>query len=326
MRQWGEAGLLDWLRRTARHGRDTGIGIGDDCAMVTPPRGRHERLLLASDAMVEGVHFRLDWSTPAEVGWKLAAVNISDIAAMGGVPRWLTVSAALPAATPVMTVKALFGGLRRCCAAYGVELIGGDVTASRRGIYLDAAITGMVDARRVVRRDGARDGDLLVLLGESGLSVYALDCLRRGKHLPPALRRRHCAPRPLLREGQWCARSGLVSAMTDLSDSLLEEIASLTTAYGKLAMVECGCLPAASGPLAGLPERQRLHYQLHGGEDYALLVTVPARQYPAFCRRYPRGFARPQVIGVVGGGQGGLDLRCDGELWRPSGRGFAHFS
>ncbi|HNW94296.1 MAG TPA: thiamine-phosphate kinase, partial [bacterium] len=320
MREWGERGLLNWLRHTAEHGRDTALGIGDDCAMVRMPRDRHARLLAASDAMVEGVHFRFDWSTPAEVGWKLAAVNISDIAAMGGVPRWLTVSVALPAATPVTTVKALFGGIRKCCRAYGVELVGGDVTGSRTGVFLDAAITGTIDARRVVRRDGAGDGDMIVLLGECGLSAYALDCLRRGTRLPAALRRRHCAPRPLLREGQWCARSGLVSAMTDLSDSLGEELDNLITAHGKRALVELGALQDGRGPLAKLPERQRLQYQFHGGEDYALLVTVPAKHWPKFRRAYPRRYARPRVVGVAGGGRGGLDLRLDNEPWREAGR------
>lgn len=325
MRQWGEAGLLDWLRRTARHGPGTAIGIGDDCAMVQPPRGRHERLLLASDAMVEGVHFRLDWSTPAEIGWKLAAVNISDIAAMGGTPRWLTVSAALPAATPVATVKALFGGIRRCCAAYGVELVGGDITGSRSGMVLDAAITGTVDARHAVRRDGARAADVLVLLGECGQSAYALDCMRRGKRMAPALRRRHCAPRPLLREGQWCAQSGLVSAMTDLSDSLYEELDNLVTAHGQRAMVELFLLYRKDGPLAKLTDRQRVQYQLHGGEDYALLVAVPARHYNAFRCRYPRGLARPRAIGIVGSGGGGLDVRYENRPWTGNGREYAHF-
>lgn len=324
VRSWGERGILRHLARLATRGPGVVVGIGDDAAGLAFPKRAGQLLLVACDALVENVHFSRKISTPEEIGWKLAAVNLSDIAAMGGKPLALVTTMVFPAKLPVTVVKGIARGFRACCRKYRAAWVGGDTTGSPAGIFLDATVLGTVARGRVLRRRGARPGDTLVLLGECGLSALALDGLRRRARIPPGLRRRHTAPRPLLAEGEWCARSGLVSALTDLSDSLREELENLTTAFGLGARVALDRLPAA-GPWRGMEAKPRLAYQLDGGEDYSLLAAVRAGSLPAFLRRYPRTLARPVPLGVVTE-TGKIEFTVAGKPVRLPRRHYRHFS
>lgn len=323
VQSWGERGIVQHLARLATRGPGVVVGTGDDAAGLAFPKPKGQLLLVACDALVEGVHFSRRISTPEEIGGKLAAVNLSDIAAMGGKPLALVTTMAFPATTSVAVVQGIARGIRAGCRKYGAAWVGGDTTGSPAGIFLDATVLGTVTRRRALRRRGARPGDTLVLLGECGLSALALDGLRRGQRLPPGLRRRHVAPRPLLAEGEWCARSGMVSALTDLSDSLREEIENLTVAFGRGARVALDRLPAA-GPWRGIESKRRLAYQLDGGEDHSLLAAVRKGSWPAFLDRYPRPLARPVPLGLVTG-TGKLEFTLAGQPVHPPRRHYRHF-
>ncbi len=249
--QLGERGLIERLRRVIRTDRSVIQGIGDDCAVLKGPRGKE--LLFACDMLVEGAHF-LKSARPDGVGWKALAVNLSDIAAMGGVPRHAVISLGLPASTPVSWVDGLYRGLRRCAARFGVNLVGGDTDRSQR-IVVDVAILGEVEKGRAILRSGAKTGDILLVTGRLGGAV------RSGRHLRFL---------PRLREARaLCARVKL-HAMIDLSDGLGPDLVRLCEASGVSAEVEADAVPRSPGAT--------LSQALTEGEDFELLLAASPRQ------------------------------------------------
>ncbi|MEK7293724.1 MAG: thiamine-phosphate kinase, partial [Nitrospirota bacterium] len=152
--------LIEHLRRRfGRTGPSIVLGIGDDTAIIKPPPGRH--LLLTTDLLTEDIHFTLSTATYEDIGYKAAVANLSDIAAMGGTPHALAVSIAIPSSGTVSDMDKLYRGLMAACRPYGVSLIGGDTSASRHGLFVSVTLTGYVAPKRVLRRDGARIGDIV---------------------------------------------------------------------------------------------------------------------------------------------------------------------
>jgi thiamine-monophosphate kinase len=243
----GEKRLIARLARRIRHGAGVVRGIGDDCAVLKAPKGKD--LLFACDMLVEGVHF-LKRSRPDGVGWKALAVNVSDIAAMGGLPRHAVVSLGLPPDTPVAWVDGLYRGLRRCARRFKVNLVGGDTDRARK-IVVDVAILGWVEQRRAVYRGGAKPGDLLLVTGRLGGAV------RSGRHLRFT---------PRLLEARALAARAPIHAMIDLSDGLGPDLTRLCQAGGVSAEVEAAAIPRARGAA--------LAQALTEGEDFELLMAV----------------------------------------------------
>ena len=247
----GEEGLIRRIARTIRTGPGVLRGIGDDCAVLKGP-GRMLRLF-ASDMLVEGVHFTRK-APGSQVGWKALAVNVSDVAAMGGLPRQAVVSIGLPRATPVSFVDGLYRGLRRCAGAYGVDLVGGD-TARAPAVVVDVAILGEVEKERVVYRSGARPGDTLLVTGRLGGS------LRSGRHL---------RFRPRVKEARALTARAKLHAMMDLSDGLGSDLLKLCEASGVSAVLEKGRIPRNPGCS---PDQA-----LNDGEDFELLIAAAPAQ------------------------------------------------
>ena len=249
--QIGEAGLIRRIARTIRTGPAVLRGIGDDCAVLKGP-GRMLRLF-ACDMLVEGVHFTR--RMPAEgIGWKALAVNVSDVAAMGGLPKQAVISLGLPASAPVSFVDGLYRGLRRCAAEYGVDLVGGDTVRAPRAV-VDVAILGEVEKSRVVYRSGARPGDILLVTGRLGGS------LRSGRHLNF---------RPRVREARALTARAKLHAMMDLSDGLGPDLLKMGEASHLSAVLETARVPCHRGVT--------LEQALHGGEDFELLIAAAPAQ------------------------------------------------
>lgn len=246
----GEKGLIARLARGLRPGAGVIRGIGDDCAVLKLPLGKD--LLFACDMLVEGVHF-LKQSRADGVGWKALAVNVSDIAAMGGLPRHAVVSLGLPPSTPVAWVDGLYRGLRRCARRFKVNLVGGDTDRSEK-IIVDVAILGEVEKLRAVRRDGAEPGDILLVTGRLGGAV------RSGRHL-------RFTPRVL--EARALAARAPIHAMLDLSDGLGPDLTRLCEASKVSAEVEAAAIPRSRGAT--------LAQALTDGEDFELLMAVSPR-------------------------------------------------
>ncbi len=251
-----------FTRGAPRAGEGVRLGIGDDAALLRPPAG--EDLVMTVDAVVEGVHFDGGFS-PAEVGWKALAVNLSDLAAMGARPLW----ALCALATPPDATRRLAGvgrGLARCARVHGIALVGGNVTRAE-SLSLTVTVVGAVQRGAGLRRSGGRAGDLLLVSGTLGDAALGL---MDGATAP--LLRRQRTPTPRLALGQ--ALGGLARAGLDVSDGLLQDLGHLCAASGTGAVVRADLLPLSRAARRAFPPPRVLEAALGGGEDYELLVAV----------------------------------------------------
>jgi thiamine-monophosphate kinase len=276
-----EAQMIRAIQRIAGRPKDRRLAlpIGDDAAAFWARPGC--LTLVSTDALVEDIHFDLTYCSPEDVGWKALAVNLSDIAAMGGTPLYATTSIALTREISADFVTRLYRGLASIARQHAVTLVGGDTCRSPHGIFLDLTIIGEVEPTHMLTRRGATPGDLLYVTGELGGSSAGLELLSGSRKKIPrsAAIRRHLRPQPRCAAGRFLAERKLASAMIDLSDGLSTDLGRLCEQSGVGALVEASQLP-----LAKIPGRQHrllpnalLHYALHGGEDYELLFAVPQR-------------------------------------------------
>jgi thiamine-monophosphate kinase len=281
---WQEFQLIDLIRqRSGRLGRGDQIGIGDDAsAHCVDPRKLE---LITCDALVEGVHWESSWCDPESLGVKSAAVNLSDIAAMGGTPQRAFLVLALPPKTTRPFIIRLIDGLVSELSRFGVRLAGGDTVLSPGPIMVSLTLQGTAAAGAVIRRTGARLGDLLLVTGELGTASAGLGLLRRPRLKIPGRDRvvqQWLRPIPRLREGGLLARSGQVHAMIDLSDGLAGDARRLTQASRTGACIFASQLPVslATRVAARALKCDPLNLALSGGEDYELLFSCPSSQAP----------------------------------------------
>jgi thiamine-monophosphate kinase len=276
------------------------LGPGDDAAVVAAPDGR---VVVTTDVLVEGVHFRRDWSSGYDVGRKAAAQNLADVAAMGGRPTALVVGLGLPGVLPVDWVRELAGGLADEAGAVGAVVVGGDTVAADAVVVAVTAL-GDLEGRPPVTRSGARPGDVVVVVGRLGWAEAGLRLLRAGSTAGPLVDA-HRRPAPPYRAGPALAALG-ATAMIDVSDGLVADLGHVAAASGIRIDVELSALRRLGAE--GVDDRELLT----GGEDHALACTLP----PAL--RPPEGGI---VVGVVRRGAG---VYIDGEPATGSG-GHVHF-
>lgn len=295
----GEVRLIRRMGRRLPSSPSVRVGIGDDAAVLRHT-GR-EDLLLASDMLIEGVHFSRREVPARWIGWKALAANVSDIAAMGGAPRHAVVSLGLPPTTPVSFVDGLSRGLAACARRFGVAIVGGDTVRAPR-VVIDVAILGTVPPGRAVLRSGARIGDRLFVTGRLGGSLISGT---------------HATFTPRLREAQWLTRHLPIHAMMDLSDGLASDAWQMARASGVTLRIEAARLPVSR---AGKTAR----HALMDGEDFELLFAVPARAAGGV----PRSIGKTPVteIGVVAKAGIAVELvNRHGRIHPLTPTGFAHF-
>jgi len=264
------------------------IGIGDDAAMVEPERGM--QIVLTTDSLVEGVHFRRDWTAADAIGHKALAVNLSDIAAMGATPRASLLSLAMPADLLLEDFDRLIDGYARLGAATRTPLVGGNIARSPGGLIVDVTVVGSVRPRRVLRRAGARPGDELFVTGAPGMAAAGLALLTDGLDRSGltsdelACITRHERPDPRLRLGRLVGRISAAVAAMDLSDGLSDAASTLAEAAGAGVVVDAAAIPVHPGVAAVAARRGHspLDFVLRGGEDYELAFAVPARRRSRF--------------------------------------------
>jgi thiamine-monophosphate kinase len=262
------------------------VGIGDDAAVAVPARGMLE--VLTTDALVEGVHFDLKFSSLEDVGYKALAVNVSDIAAMGGKPRLALLSLILPERLLVGELTALADGVVAMANEAGVIVAGGNLTKSPGPLIVDVALTGAVGPRKVLTRGGGRAGDGLYLTGTVGAAAAGLEWLRTGsanigRSAAPdmtACVMRYRRPEPRFRLGWILGRSRIASACMDLSDGLADAVRQLAGASGTGAVIDARRLPIPEAAAEVFRNRgvDPFRAALSGGDDYELLFSVPARR------------------------------------------------
>jgi thiamine-monophosphate kinase len=323
----GEFALID--RYFARPTPSAVLGPGDDCALLQPTPGR--QLAVTTDMLVAGTHFLPD-TNPKNLGWKALAVNLSDLAAMGAQPRWVTLAGALPTVDEPW-IAAFAEGFFACAAEYGVDVVGGDTTKGPLNVCITAM--GEVEPGRALRRDGAKVGDQIWVSGRPGLAALGLAHLQGKVKLPEPWPRLCVAalekPRPRVALGQ--ALVGVASAAIDVSDGLLGDLAHICERSACAAAVKLVQLPhlrdvAGSGETYDADLRRfALECQLAGGDDYELCFTVPGALSQAVSQIAARLELPLWHIGEMVAGEPGTVtvLDPDGQPVEFGHKGYDHF-
>ncbi|HEY3267965.1 MAG TPA: thiamine-phosphate kinase [Armatimonadota bacterium] len=319
----GEFGLIERLRRL-----DVVRGVGDDCAVLRPPDG-HE-LVITADALIEGVHFRHEWTTWRDLGWKSLAVNFSDVAAMGALPAGALLTLGLRADTRVSDVEQFYLGAASLIASASEDaaIVGGDIVASPLATAISVTAFGFVPTGQALRRSGARAGDEIWVSGTLGDSAAGL-LLRQADRVGAYLKARHDAPEPRVWQGRAVRRAGAVSAMIDISDGLAGDLGHILEESRVGAVIESGAIPLSGELRAACTDNgwDPLDLALHGGEDYELLMTVnPDRAAEAKnAAQGARGGVPLTRIGRIVNGTGVIMISEDGSSAPIAPRAFRHF-
>lgn len=285
-----ESEIISRLRSMARVGDDVLVGIGDDAAVIKGRSGKD--LIVCCDLMVEGVHFRTEWTPPGILGRKALAVSLSDIAAMGGVPKFAMVSIALPRECSSEFIDELFGGLFELAGASGVSIIGGDTSSSGDSLFIDVSVIGECESGTAVTRRGANIGDTVYVSGSLGASALGLSLLEDGFRLNDSqdvsdARRqavlKHLAPEPQLKLGRALGEARLASAMIDISDGLSTDLWHILDESDCGAVINAAAIPIAEcvrSIASAVPGIDALRLAVDGGEEYELLFTCPRENHP----------------------------------------------
>lgn len=320
----GEFGLISRIAGSFNEALPAGWqGIGDDCAII-PQENSSQVWLVTTDMLVEKIHFLTGKITPYQLGYKSLAVNLSDIASMGGNPVATFLSVALPPDTDTEWFDRFIQGYK----AHGVPLLGGDTTSSERDIVINITVLGQSDRSSVKRRSDARPGDLIAVTGNLGDSAAGLRLLLDGSlgtESHNSLIKAHLMPRPHLAEGEWLGRESGVHAMMDVSDGVASDLMHILRASGCAARVDTSCLPLSEALINATVEKgwNVRGLALGGGEDYVLLLTVSSSQAEDLAARYREEFGQElHFIGQITEGE--PDIRWIGSNGEDY-QGFTHF-
>lgn len=329
-------GELGWIERVrAAHAGAAGNGlavpIGDDAAVLDIPAGR--QVVVTTDMLVEGVHFRRDWSDPYSIGWKAAAVNLSDIAAMGAEPTFAFVSLAFVREETTETLERLYNGFADCLNRYSARLAGGDTNASPHGLMINVTQMGTVATGHAWTRTGARVGDSILVTGtlgnsHGGLALLRQDGLARAEKYSPTLVGAHRRPQPRVVAARLLAETGKVRAAMDISDGLAGDLAKLCAASGLGARIDTALVPISDDLRAAADTlgQDATRMALIGGEDLELLLVVPPESVAAVRLAVEdTGIACTLVGEIVKSGLRFVDAHGEDAL-PPGERGWDHFT
>ena len=325
VRDIGEFGLIARFTSRVAKGAGVEVGIGDDAAATKPAEGA--LLLSTSDMLVEGIHFDLDTCDPVTLGRKSLSVNLSDIAAMGGEPRHFLLSMAIPPSVSVEFLDDFMYGMLGRAEQFEVSLIGGDTCASSGGLVISITVIGEQFPEKIIRRSGARPGDIICVTGTLGDSALGLEMLKAGERGGPATQK-HLDPFPRVREGMALADARIPSAMIDISDGLLADLGHILECSASGARVEWDKIPLSPfflekcGPFSD----HTMSLALAGGEDYELLFTAPPSRKNEIFQLFASLDTPVAVVGEVTAGSKLSLLSADGGEYDIVKRGFNHFS
>jgi len=333
----GEFGLIDRISDSIFHYQEgTKLGIGDDAAAIAIPNG--EQLLVSTDMLAEGIHFDLAFTPLHLLGYKAVAVNLSDIAAMNGIPRQIVISIALSNRFSIEAIDALYDGIRLACKEYNVDLVGGDTTTSRAGLIISITALGSQKPDKIVKRSGAKVGDLICVSGDLGAAYMGLQILSREKkvfevdpEMQPELKEDHAylIQRQLKAEARTdiiyeLAEIGVLpNAMIDISDGLASELLHLAKQSkvgiqlfeDKIPIENVTKLAASDFGLSAIT------CAMNGGEDYELLFTVPQSDFEKV-----KKMEDVSIIGIVREENSGKNLVMRSDQIIPiTAQGWVHF-
>jgi thiamine-monophosphate kinase len=337
----GEFDLISRITSRVKPGHGVVTGIGDDAAVTGLTPGM--QLLTSTDMLLEDVHFRRSWHDPYRLGRKSLAVSISDIASMGGIPRWSLLSLAIPPAIPLDFLDELTRGYLAMSAEQGVALIGGDTCSSRSGLIISVTILGEQLPDLIIRRTGARPGDDIWVSGGLGDAAMGLKMLEQQPplHEDPLgpkgegwgegetfLISRLLDPSPRTAVGLALAGSGLVTAMVDISDGILADFGHIAEQSGVGGTLRLNDLPvsapfrAAARSFPAFPH----HLALSGGDDYELCFTAAPIHREKITLLLNKCGVDGSPVGIVTSSAEVLVLDAAGVRYHPENQGFNHFA
>jgi thiamine-monophosphate kinase len=316
----GEFGFIDRLSRIFGTNADVLEGIGDDCAVL---RSETSILLVTCDMSIEDVHFRRANTRPEDIGWKTVAISLSDIAAMGGQPRFITVSLAAPMDTNTELLERIAAGMQEAARFGGAVIVGGDMTQSREGIAIDTTAIGEAVDGRYLARHGATNGDVLAVTGFPGDAAGGLHAQENG-HLSSALIERLHRPIPRVAEGRWLAQQPGVHAMIDISDGLGQDAGHIAKASKLGVNIQRDDVPIGDA-LRGYCVAHHLdprEVTLRGGDAYELAMAIDRNAFEATAHGFAAQFDLTlRAVGTFSDAFTGV--RVDGEA--AAELGFDHF-
>ncbi len=327
----GEFGLIARITAGLPVRPDVLVGVGDDCAVLEV--GGAEVLLATCDAQLDGQHFLRRVATPEQIGRRALAVNLSDIASMGGTPRFALVSLLLSPDLPVSLLDGIYAGLREEAACYGVSIAGGNIAAAPDLFGIDITVLGQAPREQVLLRRGARPGDALLVTGTLGEAAAGLHLLLHPELVVPEsiaspLKAAQLTPVPRVPEGRVLARLGVVTAMLDISDGLAADLGHLCAQSQVGARIDQAALPisVATQEAARLAGQAALEWALSGGEDYQLLFTAPPDAVPRLQKLlWLTTGTLVTAIGAILPPEAGMLLQApDGTMQRLPARGWDH--
>ncbi len=295
------------------------VGIGDDCAVYDTPCDVDQ--LVSTDMMVEGIHFSENTTAPFDIGYRLGAANISDIAAMGGAPRHMVVSIAVPKKRYTSYVEEVYNGLRTICTDYDVNIIGGDTVSTKGPFVISATVFGDVPTNQSVLRSGAQDGDAVFITNYLGLSYVGLHSLLEGSEDYPVSQSVHQRPIPHVECGI-IARDLGATSMNDISDGLSSELNEIAKASQVIIYIDESALPIHPEVQAYCESHDMSPYfpMWTGGEDFQLVGTIPAEK----AEELPAETFT--IIGYVKAGNAQVLVDHDGQWMRVEPKGYNHLS
>lgn len=296
--------------------------IGDDSAVL--PRDSDSDLLISADLLVEDIDFRIDWTTPEQLGHKALAVSLSDIAAMGGTPEWALLSIGIPESLwSSKFLDPFYDGWHRLAGRYGVKLAGGDISRTPNKLVIDSTVGGSVPTGQAILRTGAKAGDSIYVTGPLGGAAAGLRLLNQGEKVGghnEQLLKKQLAPDARVEVGQRLGETGVITSMIDLSDGVSSDLQHICRASDVGAVVFANDLPfeAEVMEMAGSVDAM-LDLALNGGEDFELLFTAPQEKIA------PLNFDDVFRIGEITESVGVVELERNGkrEILPPG--GYRHF-
>ena len=269
----GEFNLIKLFTKKLPNDPDVVLGIGDDCAIIK--KNWHTYILYTTDMVIEDVHFKRRSAKPAQIGHKALARNISDIAAMGGVPTFAVVSLALPPSLPVTFAEGIYLGIKKTAERYGVAIVGGDTSKSAK-IVISIALMGEVEKKWCVRRNGAKAGDELFVTGTLGGSLV----------------KKHLQFSPRLDEAEFLVSKFPVTSMIDVSDGLLQDLGHIVAASNVGCILDERAIPVSADALKAARNNNKKAFEaaLCDGEDFELLFTVPLQKKDELVKKWRDAF------------------------------------
>ncbi|MGD9107900.1 MAG: thiamine-phosphate kinase [Gammaproteobacteria bacterium] len=299
-----EGGLIENLRQHFQAKvPDDIVGIGDDCAVI--PQKENKSLLITTDLLIDGTHFLRDKIAALDLGYKSIAVNLSDIAAMGGTPKYAFLSVALPQDIPSDWLENFIAGINSILTEHQVLLLGGDTSKAKESIFINVVIIGEAEQGKIKYRSGAKPDDIICVTGNLGDSKAGLECILQNhcdNNLAKKLLRQHYRPQPQISEGLFLAQYSGTHAMLDVSDGINIDLVHMQEASNCGAKIDLEKLPVSENLLQFAEEFDANAFEMAaiGGEDYCLLAAIEKNSFKDIAREFQNKFKRALIpIGEI---------------------------